>query len=49
MKNLHFLTTTSHITFPQTPEEIKKEEEENKNKFINDQLKINQSDFETIT
>ena len=43
-----FPVDNSHLTFPQTPEEIKKEEEENKNKFINDQLKINQRDFETV-
>ena len=43
-----FSDDNSHLTFPQTPEEIKKEEEENENKFINDQLKINQRDFETI-
>ena len=37
----------SHLTFPQTPEEIKKEKEENK-KNVNSQLSINQRDFQTI-
>ena len=42
-----FPDDNSQLPFPQTPEEIKKEEK-NKNKFINDQLKINHRDFETI-
>ena len=41
-KKSTFPDNNSHLTFSQTNEEIKKEEEENKNKFINDQLKINQ-------
>ena len=43
-----FHDNNSHPTFPQTPEETKKEEEENKNKSINHQLKINQRNFEAI-
>ena len=43
-----FPDDNSHLTLPQTPEEIKKEEEESKSKFSNHQLKINQHDFETI-
>ena len=43
-----FPDDNSQLSFPQTPEEIKKKEKENKNKFINDQLKINHRDFETI-
>ena len=35
------------MTFPQTPEEIKKEKKENK-KHVNSQLRINQRDFQTI-
>ena len=40
-----FPDNNSHLTFPQTPEEIKKEEEENKNKLINDQLKTKSMQF----
>ena len=43
-----FPDSNSHLTFAQTPEEIKTEKQENKTKFINDQLEINQRDFETI-
>ena len=43
-----FPDSNRHLTFPQTPEEIKTENQKNKTKFINDQLEINQRDFETI-
>ena len=47
-KNPTFPDENSHLNFLQTPEEIKKEVEEYKNKSTNDQLKINQRNFETI-
>ena len=47
-ENIEKTEDDKYQTFPQTPEEIKKEENENRNFFINQQLKINQRDFETI-